>query len=217
MKKIGVFGTGMVGNTIGTKLIELGYEVKMGSRTHHNEKAASWVTANGSTASKGTFEEAAVFGEIIFNCTKGEHTLEVMRLAGPKNLAGKILIDISNPLDFSRGMPPFLIPELANTNSLGEEIQKLLPETHVVKSLNIVNCEVMVNASKCGGDATMFMAGNDADAKKVVDSILQQFGWNDVIDLGGITHARSTEMMLPIWLSTYLATKNGYIGFKIVR
>lgn len=189
----------------------------MGSRSQNNEKAANWVSANGSHASQGTFDKAAAFGEIIFNCIKGEHTLEIMRLAGADNLAGKVLIDISNPVDFSRGMPPFLIPELANTNSLGEEIQKLLPETHVVKSLNIVNCEVMVNSSKCGGDATMFMAGNDADAKKEVENILYQFGWNDVIDLGGITHARSTEMMLPIWLSTYLATKNGYIGFKIVR
>lgn len=217
MKKIAVLGTGMVGNTIGSKLIQLGYEVKMGSRTATNEKAAEWVKTNGATASQGTFADAAKFGELIFNCTKGEIALEVMQQAGIENLSSKILIDISNPLDFSKGMPPTLIPALANTNSLGEEMQKLLPQTHVVKTLNIVNCEVMVDATKCGGDATMFVAGNNSDAKKEVEKILHQFGWNDIIDLGDIKHSRSTEMMLPIWLSIYMATKNGYIGFKIVR
>ena len=138
MKKIGILGTGMVGNTIGSKLIALGYEVKMGSRTTNNPKAAEWVQKNGKNASQGSFAEAASFGELVFNCTKGEHSLEVMKLAGIQNLAKKILIDISNPLDFSKGMPPILIPELANTNSLGEELQKMLPETHVIKTLNIV-------------------------------------------------------------------------------
>jgi hypothetical protein len=138
-------------------------------------------------------------------------------MAGLVNLAGKTLIDISNPLDFSKGMPPTLIPALANTNSLGEAIQQLLTKTKVVKTLNIVNCEVMVEATKCGGAATMFMAGNDSEAKKEVEAILKQFGWNDIIDLGSITHSRSTEMMLPIWLSTYTGTKNEYIAFKVVR
>ncbi len=217
MKKAGILGTGMVGNSIGSKLISLGYEVKMGSRDNTNEKAAEWANANGENASHGTFADAATFGEIVFNCTKGEHALDVVKLAGVQNLEGKILVDISNPLDFSKGMPPTLIAELTNTNSLGEAIQQLLPDTHVVKTLNIVNCEVMVDATKCGGDATMFMAGNNAEAKKEVEKILQQFKWTDIIDLGGIQHARSTEMMLPIWLSTYMATQNGYIAFKIVR
>jgi predicted dinucleotide-binding enzyme len=216
MKKIAVFGTGMVGKTIGSKLIQLGYEVMIGSRTADNEKAAGWAKANGSKASQGTFADAAAFGEIIFNCTKGEHSPEVMQSADT-NLAGKILIDVSNPLDFSKGMPPTLIPALVNTNSLGEEIQKLLPQTQVIKTLNIVNCEVMVEAAKCGGDATMLIAGNNDDAKKEVKEILAQFGWKDIIDLGDIKHARSLEMMLPVWLSLYMATKNGYIGFKIVR
>ena len=217
MKKIAVLGTGIVGNTIGSKLIQLGYEVKMGSRTANNEKANAWTKANGVQATQGTFAEAAKFGEIVFNCTKGENALDVVQLAGEANLAGKILIDISNPLDFSKGMPPTLLPGLTNTNSLGEEIQKLLPETHVVKTLNIVNCEVMIDAARCGGNATMFVAGNSVEAKKEVGKILQQFGWKDSIDLGDIKHARSTEMMLPIWLSVYMATGNGYIGFKIVR
>jgi predicted dinucleotide-binding enzyme len=217
MKKIGVLGTGVVGNTIGSKMISLGYEVKMGSRTSANEKAQEWVKSNGPKASNGTFEEVAKFADIIFNCTKGEVTLEVFKLAEPANFKGKVLIDISNPLDFSQGFPPFLTPQFANTNSLGEEIQKILPDTHVVKSLNIVNCEVMVNAAKSGGDPTMFVAGNNENAKAEVQSILKQFGWNDIIDLGDITNARGMEMMLPIWVRLYGATKNGYLAFKIIR
>lgn len=217
IKKIGILGTGMVGNTIGTKLINLGYEVMMGSRTSANEKAAAWVISNGANASQGTFAEVAKFGDIIFNCTKGEFSLEVISIAGTENLSNKILIDISNPLDFSNGMPPSLLPSLLNTNSLGEEIQRFVPETKVVKTLNTVNCEVMVDAKKCGGEATMFVAGNNAGSKKEVEKILQQFGWTDIIDLGDIKHARSTEMMLPIWLSIYMTTKNGYFGFKIIR
>lgn len=217
MKKIGVLGTGMVGNVIGAKLVQLGYEVKMGSRTADNEKALAWVAANGGRASAGTFADAAAFGEIIFNCTKGEVTLKILEQAGKENFRDKTLVDISNPLDFSHGMPPSLIPALSNTNSLGEEIQKLLPDAHVVKSLNIVNCEVMVDAKKSGGDPTMFVSGNNAEAKKEVKKILDQFGWKDIIDLGDISTARGTEMLLPIWLRTWMATGNGYFAFKIVR
>jgi 8-hydroxy-5-deazaflavin:NADPH oxidoreductase len=217
MKKIGILGTGIVGKTIGTKLIQLGYEVKIGSRTANNEKALEWVNANGKTASTGTFEDAAKFGDIIYNCTKGEIALEVFKLAGIGNFDNKTIIDISNPLDFSNGMPPFLTPNYANTNSLGEEVQKLLPLAHVVKSLNIVNCEVMVNAAKSGGDPTMFVCGNNLDAKEETISFLKQFGWNDIIDLGDITNARGTEMMLPIWIRTYMATGNGHFAFKIIR
>lgn len=217
MKKIGILGTGMVGNTIGTKIIQLGYSVMMGSRSAQNEKAAAWVAANGSTASSGTFAQAAQFGDIIFNCTKGDISLEVFKMAGPAHFAGKIIVDIANPLDFSQGMPPSLIPALSNTNSLGEEIQKLLPEARVVKTLNIVNCEVMVNARKSGGEPTMFLSGNDAAAKAEVQDILHQFNWTDIIDLGDITTARGTEMLLPIWLRTWQATGNGHFAFKIVR
>ncbi|MFQ3575097.1 MAG: NAD(P)-binding domain-containing protein [Cytophagales bacterium] len=217
MKKIGILGTGMVGKTIGSKLISLGFEVMMGSRSSNNEKAREWVSTNGSNASQGTFTEASSFGELIFNCTKGEHTLDALEMAGGANLSGKTLIDLSNPLDFSKGMPPFLIPSLVNTNSLGETIQAKFPEVMVVKTLNIVNCEVMVDATKCGGEASMFLAGNNDGAKEKVKEILNLFGWKDLIDLGDIVHARSTEMMLPIWLSTYMAIKNAYIAFKIVR
>lgn len=217
MKRIAVLGTGMVGNTIGSKLIQLGYQVMMGSRTADNEKAKAWVTKNGEAALAGTFAEAAAFGDVVFNCTKGDISLEALKMAGAENLKGKTLIDIANPLDFSKGMPPSLIPAYSNTNSLAEEIQKMLPETNVVKTLNIVNCEVMVDAKKSGGDPTMFISGNNAAAKAEVTDLLQQFGWNDIIDLGDITTARGTEMLLPIWLRTWQATGNGYFAFKIVR
>ena len=178
MKKIAVLGTGMVGNAIGTKMIALGYEVRMGSRTATNEKAAAWVKANGPKASAATFADAVASADIIFLCTKGDATLEVLKLATPENFAGKIVIDISNPLDFSKGMPPSLIAQWANTNSLGEEVQKTLPGARVVKSLNIVNCEIMVNPKKTGGEPTMFVAGNDAGA----------------IQRGGFSHARQPDV-----------------------
>lgn len=217
MKKIGILGTGIVGKTIGSKLIQLGYEVKIGSRTATNEKAIAWAKANGNKALTGTFADVATFGEIVFNCTKGEVTLEVFKQAGIENFDGKTIIDISNPLDFSQGMPPILAPQYSNSNSLGEEVQKLLPNAYVVKTLNIVNCEVMVEATKSGGVPTMFVCGNNADAKEAVQGILNQFGWTDIMDLGDISTARGTEMMLPIWLRIYLSTQNGYFGFKVIR
>lgn len=213
--KIAILGTGMVGATIGAKLIELGHEVCMGSRSADNEKAAAFVAKNGPKASQGHFAEAAAFGEVVFNCTKGEHALEALRLAGAENLAGKTLIDISNPLDFSQGMPPSLF--VCNTDSLGEQIQRAFPDAHVVKTLNIVNCEVMVNAARSGGEPTMFVSGNDAGAKAQTVDFLRAFGWTDIIDLGDITTARGTEQMLPIWVRTWVATGNGHFAFRIVR
>ena len=217
MQQIGVFGTGVVGNTIATKLIQLGYKVMMGSRMAGNEKALSWIDANGKRASAGTFADAAQYGEIIFNCTKGEISLDVFKQAGIEKFAGKVVVDISNPLDFSKGMPPSLISQYTNNNSLAEEIQKLLPDAYVVKTLNMVNCEVMVNPKKSGGEGTMFISGNDNDAKEKVKIFLDQFGWKDIIDLGDITTARGMEMLLPLWLRIFMATGSGYFAFKIVR
>jgi predicted dinucleotide-binding enzyme len=213
---IGILGTGMVGETIGTKLVALGHSVKMGSRTPDNPKASAWAQKTG--GSHGTFADAAAFGEVLFVCTKGDGTLAALELAGADHLRGKILVDIANPLDFSRGMPPSLF--VSNTDSLGEQIQRTYPEARVVKTLNIVNCEVMVDAgrSAAGERGTMFVSGNDAAAKQtVIEHFLTPFGWEDVIDLGDITNARATEMLLPIWVRTYLATGNGYFSFRVVR
>jgi len=213
--KIGILGTGVVGNTIGSKLIEAGHEVKMGSRTSNNEKAAEWVKANGANASNGTFADAAAFGEIIFNATKGEISVAALELAGEKNLNGKVLIDIANPLDFSNGFPPSL--SVCNTNSLGEVIQKTFPGLKVVKALNTINCGLMLNPSGLKGEHDLFICGNDAEAKEKVISLLQSFGWKNIHDLGDITNARATEMLLPIWVRLYGKFKTANFNFHIVK
>lgn len=215
--KIGILGSGSVGKTIGAGLAALGHTITIGTRSPTRADVAEWVKTNAGGVSAGTLAEAARFGEIIFLCTKGEGTLQALHLADPSNFRGKIVVDISNPLDFSKGMPPSLLPQFANTNSLGEEVQKALPEAKVVKSLNIVNCEVMVNPRKSGGDPTMFVCGNDSAAKHTVNGFLESFGWKDIIDLGDISSARALEMMLPVWLRLWMATKNGYVGFKVIR
>ncbi len=217
MSKIAVLGTGNVGDTIGSKLIELGHQVMMGSRTIDNEKAKAFVTKHNGKASAGTFSDAAAFGEIIFNCTSGMGSIEALKLAGEKNLNGKLLIDLSNPLDFSKGMPPSL--SIVNTNSLGEEIQKTFPEVKVVKTFNTMWCGLMVNPGLInGGDHSIFVAGNDESAKTKTKDILKSFGWieKNILDLGDITKARGLEMYLPLWLGIYGATKNGAFNIKIV-
>ncbi len=214
--KAGILGTGMVGSTIGTKLTQLGNEVKMGSRSAANSKAAEWVKSAGVNASNGTFADAAAFGEIVFNCTSGMASLEALGLALAANLNGKILVDVANPLDFSRGMPPLL--SVCNTDSLGEQIQRAFPEAKVVKTLNTTNCAVMVNPSLVPGEHDMFMCGNDIGAKAEVSKILKDsFGWNSVIDLGDISGARCTEMLLPIWIRMMGVNKSPNFNFKIVH
>ncbi len=215
--KIAVFGTGTVGQTIGAKLLELGHSVMMGSRTIDNEKAKSFVDKHKERASAGTYENAAAFGEIIFNCVSGIGSLQAFKLAGEKNINGKIIIDLANPLDFSKGFPPNLT--IANTNSLGEEIQKAFPEVKLVKTLNTMSCGIMVNPAMINsGDHTVFMSGNDNSAKDEVKSILKSFGWaeKNILDLGDLTTARGTEMYLPLWLRIYGATKTGAFNIKIV-
>jgi predicted dinucleotide-binding enzyme len=215
--KIAVLGTGMVGNAIASKLVALGHDVKMGSRTANNEKAAEWVKTAGKGASQGTFADAAAHGEVVFNCTQGGVALEVLHAAGKANLAGKVLIDISNPLDFSKGMPPSLFTK--SDDSLGEQIQKAFPETKVVKSLNTVSAPVMVDPSRVnGGDHDMFVSGNDAEAKgRVVEILRGWFGWKNVHDLGDITTARGTEMYLPLWIRLWGKLQTPDFNLKIVR
>jgi len=217
--KIGILGTGVVGNTIGSALIANGHMVMMGSRTNNNPKASEWVTKSGTKASQGTFSDAAAFGEIIFNCTKGEYTLEALKLAGHANLSDKILIDISNSLDFSKGMPPTL--SIVNDNSLGEEIQRLLPKTKVVKTLNTLTCNLMVNPKLVnGGDHDIFVCGNDPEARAIVTNFLSDnFGWekNHIIDLGDITNSRGTEQLLPIWIRLMQHMGTAMFQFKIVK
>lgn len=214
--KIGVFGTGVVGHTIASKLASLSHEVKMGARDAANPKAAEWVKSAGGRGTQGTFAEAASFGEILFNCTSGQGALAALQAAGAKNLAGKILIDVSNPLDFSKGMPPLLT--VCNTDSLGEQIQRAFPETKVVKTLNTMNCNLMVDPASLPGEHDVFVSGNDAAAKGRVTELLKGwFGWRQVVDLGDITTARGVEMVLPIWIRLMGALKTPKFNFHIVR
>jgi predicted dinucleotide-binding enzyme len=213
--KIAVFGTGMVGNTIATKLVKLGHEVKMGSRAAGNAKAVEWAKANGAKASQGSFAEAAGFAELAFNCTLGAGALEAVQSA-KKELVGKILVDVSNPLDFAKGMPPTLF--VCSTDSLGEQIQRALPDTKVVKTLNTVNCNLMVDASLVKGDHDMFMCGNDAGAKGQVKEILTGwFGWKTVIDLGDVTGARAQEAYLLLWVRLYGALQTPNFNVRLAR
>ena len=214
--KIAVFGTGMVGEVIGTKLVSLGHDVRMGSRTPDNAAALAWAKANGPKASTGTFADAAAFAEVAFLCVKGEAAVPVVAGVGSA-LDGKILVDISNPLDFSKGMPPTL--SICNSDSLGEALQRTAKKTKVVKTLNTVNCQLMVNAQNLkGGEHTMFLCGDDAGAKeRVLKEFLQPFGWSDVLDLGGISQARGTEAWLLLWTRLYGALKTPDFNLKVVR
>ena len=215
--KNGVLGTGVVGQTIATKLAQLGHEVRMGARQAGNDKAAAWVKGAGAKASQGTFADAAAFGEVIWNCTNGVGSLEALRAAGADNLRGKLLIDVTNPLDTSKGMPPSLA--VCNTDSLGEQIQRAFPDTLVVKTLNTINCGVMVNPGKvAGGDHTAFLSGNDASAKARVREILSGwFGWKHLLDLGDITTARGAEAYLLLWVRLWGAQQTGDFNVKVVR
>ena len=215
--KIAVLGTGAVGATIGTKLITLGHEVKMGSRTANNEKALEWINQNGERASTGTFANAAAFGEIIINCTKGIATMDILAMAGAENIANKILIDIANPLgNPDAGWPTLTV---SNDDSLAEQIQRTYPTTKVVKALNTMWCGIMVNPRLLTESHQTYLSGNSAEAKAQVRELLKSFGWMDeeILDLGDITTARGTEMLLPLWLRVYGATKNGAFNFKIVK
>ena len=213
--KIGILGTGVVGQTLGTKLAQIGHEVRMGSRKAGGGKAKAWVRAAGQKASEGTFADAAAHGEIVFNCTSGMVSLDALKAAGSNNLDGKVLVDVANPLDFSRGMPPSL--SVSNTDSLGEQIQRAFPGAKVVKALNTMNTNVMVDPGMVPGQHTVFICGNDTGAKGQVVAILQSFGWKDIVDLGDITGARGQEMILPIWLRLFMTLKTPNINFHIAR
>jgi 8-hydroxy-5-deazaflavin:NADPH oxidoreductase len=216
MTRFGVLGTGIVGQTLATKLVSLGHEVMMGSRQSANEKAVAWAEAGGQLASAGSFAEAAGFGEIVLNATTGAASLDALAAAGAENLAGKVLIDVANPLDFSAGMPPTL--SVSNTDSLAEQIQRAFPEASVVKTLNTVNAGVMVDPASVPGSHTIFMSGNEDGAKQRVAELLQSFGWpaEDIMDLGDLAGARGMEMYLPLWLRLFGTTGTSRLNINVV-
>jgi len=223
--RIGILGSGVVGQTIGAKLAARGEDVVLGTRspTQLGEKRGraatleDWLDKVDHKARVGTFEDAARHGEVVINATSGDGSLQALELAGKANLANKILIDVANPLDFSRGMPPSLL--VCNTDSLAEQIQRAFPEAKVVKTLNTTTAFVMVDPGQVGGgDHDLFVSGNDAAAKaRVIELLGHWFGWRTVIDLGDITTARGTEMLLPIWVRLWGALGTPMFNFKIVR
>ncbi len=224
--RVGVLGTGIVGRTLSVKLIELGHEVIMGTRDVNallsrqepppwGESFPDWRARNPDVP-LGTFAEAAAHAELVFHATAGVVCLEALNAAGKSNLDGKILIDVANPLDFSQGFPPFL--SVVNTDSLGEQIQGAFPGARVVKTLNTVSADVMVAPQLVGGgDHHAFVSGNDAKAKEEVTSILRDwFGWTNVLDLGDITTARGTEMLMALWVRLLGVKGNGMFNLKVV-
>ena len=203
--RYGVLGTGAVGATLGSRLVQLGHEVRMGGRGAGGDAAVAWVAAAGARASEGSFADAAAFGEVVINATAGMHSLAALRAAGADNLRNKVLIDVSNPLLFGAAGPTLGI---CNDDSLGEQIQRAFPDARVVKALNTVNCEVMADPAMVPGAHAIFVCGEDADAKAVVGELLHSFGWprESVLDLGGIDAARATEMYVMLWVRLMRST-----------
>ncbi|HUQ62348.1 MAG TPA: NAD(P)-binding domain-containing protein [Acidimicrobiales bacterium] len=214
--KIGVLGTGGVGQTLATALVAHGHEVKMGSRQAGNVKAVAWAEGAGDSASEGSFRDAAAFADLVVNATAGAASLDALESAGTENLAGKVILDVSNPLDFSKGFPPSLT--VCNTDSVAEQLQRAFPDARVVKSLNTMNCDVMVEPSLVPGSHNVFLAGNDDGAKAEIKALLEGFGWpsDDILDLGDATAARGMEMYVPFWVRLFGTAGTGHFNIKLV-
>ena len=212
--KVGILGSGDVGKVLGAGFAGLGHEVKMGSRDPNSEKVKAWVERTGRGASTGTFAEAAAFCEVAVLATLWEGTENAIKLAGPKNLDGKVVIDATNPLEFPKGAPPRMA--VGTTDSAGERVQRWLPGSKVVKAFNTVGNPHMVRPKFPGGPPDMFFCGNDAEAKKTVAEILRAFGWG-VVDLGGIESSRYLEPMAMVWILHFFATGSGNHAFKLLR
>jgi predicted dinucleotide-binding enzyme len=212
--RVGILGTGDVARAMGNGFAKLGHEVKMGSRTEANEKALAWAKAAGPKASTGTFADAAAFGEVVLLCTLGVANDSAITLAKPENFDGKVLIDTTNPLDFSGGMPPKLA--VSGNDSGGEGVQRRLPKARVVKAFNIVGNASMFKPDFPGGPPDMFICGNDAEAKRTVTGILEDFGW-PAIDIGGIEGSRYLEAMCIVWVLSGALGGNWNQAFKMLR
>ena len=205
--KIGVLGTGMVGRAIASKLVALGHEVMMGSRTSDNPKAQTWAKTAHGRGRVGTLAETSVFGDIVFNCTQGTGSIAALQAAGAANLDGKIVVDVAN----------VLTPDGRELESLGEQIQKAFPGAKVVKTLNTINSELMVAPDQLPGAHSVFLSGNDPGAKKQVRELLESFGWKDTIDLGDISTARATEGYVPLWMSLWKQLGTLTFNINVIR
>lgn len=225
--RIGILGTGIVGQTLGLKLVELGHFVMLGTRDPSQldepkgrgpdaRSLRNWLALTDARARVGTFRDAAAYGDLVINALSGVASLEVFPAIGEQHLNDKILIDIANPIDFSRGFPLTLF--VKDTDSLGEMLQRTLPMVRVVKTLNAMSAALMVNPKSVGnGDHTVFVSGNDPVAKSEVTALLQEFGWQDILDLGDISTSRGTEMALSLGHAVMRALSPAEIAFKVVR
>ncbi len=212
--KIGILGTGDVGRVLGAGLARLGHDVMIGSRTPESDKLAAWREMAGERASTGTFAEAAAFGELVILATLWSGTENALRMAGPVNMAGKVVIDATNPLAITPGAPPALA--IGHTDSGGEQVQRWLPESRVVKAFNIVGNAHMVHPEFPCGPPDMFICGNDAEAKRVVTELCAELGW-PTIDIGGIDGARLLEPLCMLWVKYGIATGTRNHAFKLLR
>ena len=225
--RIAVLGTGSVGKTLAARFDQLGHEVMVGTRDPVETRARTepdpmggpgvgvWLADHPGIAVT-TFAEAAVASELVVNATNGAVSVSVLESAGAVNLAGKVIVDVANPLDFSHGMPPSLF--VKDTDSLAEQIQRAFPDARVVKTLNTMNADLMAEPQQlAGGDHSVFVSGDDAAAKQTVTGLLTSMGHTDVIDLGDLSTARGVEMLLPVWLRLYGALGTPLLQFKIVR
>ncbi|HET6953139.1 MAG TPA: NAD(P)-binding domain-containing protein [Acidimicrobiales bacterium] len=224
--KIAVLGTGMVGRALAARLSGLGHDVTVGTRDPQatlartepdgmgNPPFSAW-TAEHPDVAVATLREAAADADLVVNATNGSGALPALEQVGAEHLAGKVVVDISNPLDFSQGFPPTLF--VKDTDSLGEQVQRAFPQARVVKTLNTMNANLMVDPAALGAESSVFVSGDDAAAKATVTELLESFGHTDVIDLGDISTARGTEMYLPIWLRLMGALGTAAFNVKVVR
>ena len=224
--KTAVLGTGMVGQALASRLLELGHDVVVGTRDPEvtlsrtepdamgNPPFSAWLEAH-PAARLASLADAVTGAELVVNATSGAGALPALEQAGADNLAGKVVLDISNPLDFSQGFPPSLF--VKDTDSLGEQLQRAFPQARIVKSLNTLNAGLMVDPKALGEESTVFVAGNDQAAKDAVTELLHSFGHTDVIDLGDITGARGIEMLLPVWLRLMQTLGTASFNFRVVR
>lgn len=205
----------MVGKALAGKLSSLGHDVVIGTRSPEKDPKRDKENAGIESIRVTTFQEAAAFGETLISCTAGATSVDALRSVSPQDLVGKLLIDVSNPLDFSHGMPPTL--SICNTDSLGETLQREFPALKVVKALNTCNCQVMVDPSRVPGEHDLFIAGNGTAAKQQVAGLLREFGWRTIHDLGDITYARATEQLMPLWLRLFGQYGSTDFNYRIVK
>lgn len=211
--KVGIMGSGVVGQQLGLGFLRLGHEVKIGTRD--DSKLNDWLKQAGAKASVGSLGDTAKFGELNVIATAWAGTENAINLAGKDNFVGKIVVDVTNPLDFSNGFPPKFAVNVGN--SAGEQIQRMLPEAKVVKAFNIINAYVMINPKREEGDPDLFIAGNEHEAKGKVKSIAEQWGWKSVIDIGDISQSLFLEALTQIWIIYAAKTSKYEHAFKLLK